>query len=144
MFKKILVPLDGSLHSVRALENAIGIAKKFNSKLTLLHAYSTNLLLLPKKFVRPESTPAIVEISRDIGVNILAAAEIKTKDEKVQVETLLKGGHAVKVILDVCKNGNFDLIVIGARGLSVVKEILLGSVSQGVTRHAVCPVLVVK
>jgi len=144
LFKKILVPVDGSLHSERALEKAIGIAKKFNSKITLLHVYSTNLVLLPKEYAVPESTPEIVAISREIGANILACAEIRTKAEKVQVDTLLERGHTVKVIIDLCKEGKFDLIVIGARGLSKIKEILLGSVSQGVVRHAACPVLIVK
>jgi len=47
-------------------------------------------------------------------------------------------------ILKKAREGNFDLIVIGARGISKMKEILIGSVSHGVTTHAPCPVLVVK
>ena len=61
-----------------------------------------------------------------------------------QIDAPLKEEHSVEEILKTARDSNFDLIVIGARGLSVVKEILLGSVSHGVTRHAVCPVLVVK
>ena len=60
------------------------------------------------------------------------------------VETLLGEGHTVEEILKTAKEGEFDLIVMGARGLSTIKEIFLGSVSHGVTRHAPCPVLVVK
>jgi nucleotide-binding universal stress UspA family protein len=44
----------------------------------------------------------------------------------------------------VCREGKFDLIVMGARGLSKIEELVLGSVSDGVTRHACCPILVVK
>lgn len=60
------------------------------------------------------------------------------------METLLIEGHVVDEILKTCRNGEFDLIVMGARGLSRIKELVLGSVSEGVTRHACCPVLVVK
>jgi nucleotide-binding universal stress UspA family protein len=86
----------------------------------------------------------MVEVSGDAGKNILADAKAKTETEGVQVETILVVGQAVETIVEASKNGKFDLIVIGARGLSPIKEILLGSVSHGVTTHAQCPVLVVK
>lgn len=57
---------------------------------------------------------------------------------------MLREGHAVEEIIRACREGRLDLVVIGARGLSRIKEIVLGSVSDGVTRHAHCPVLVVK
>lgn len=74
----------------------------------------------------------------------MADGEKKAKAEGVQVETLLREGHTVDEILKTCRDGGFDSIVIGARGLSTIKELLLGSVSHGVTSHAPCPVLVVK
>jgi nucleotide-binding universal stress UspA family protein len=137
-------PLDGSAHSARALENAIQIAKKFDGRITLIHAYSTQIVDLPDGYAHLESTPRIIDGSRQAGANLPADATAKANAEKVQVETLLKEGHAVRAILDACKNSKFDLIVIGARGLSTVKEILLGSLSHGITTHAQCPVLVVK
>jgi nucleotide-binding universal stress UspA family protein len=144
LFEKILVPLDGSAHSTRALETAIQIAKKFDGRITLIHAYSTQIVDLPEGYAHMESTPRIIEVSREVGANLLADATAKANAEKVQVETLLTEGHAVRAILDACKNSKFDLIVMGARGLSTAKEILLGSVSHGITTHARCPVLVVK
>ena len=144
LFEKILVPLDGSEHSINALEKAIQIAKKFDGRITLIHAYSTNLVSLPKEYTMTETTPEMVEVSRCKGANILADAQIRAKDQSVQVETLLTAGKAVETIIETSRNGNFDLIVMGARGLSPIKEILLGSVSHGVTTHAPCPILVVK
>lgn len=144
MFEKILVPLDGSEHSINALEKAIQIAKKFDGRITLIHAYSTDLVSLPKEYALTETTPELVEVSRYKGANILADAQIKAKDQGIQIETLLKAGQAVETIIETSRNGNFDLIVMGARGLSPIKEILLGSVSHGVTTHAPCPILVVK
>ena len=144
MFERILVPLDGSEHSINALEKAIQIAKKFDGRITLIHAYSTDLVSLPKEYALTETTPEMVEVSRYNGANILADAQIRARDQGIQVETLLKAGQAVDSIIETSRDGNFDLIVMGARGLSPMREILLGSVSHGVTVHAPCPILVVK
>ena len=144
LFEKILVPLDGSEHSINALEKAVQVAKKFDGKITLLHAYTTHLVSLPKEYALPETTPKMIEISGEVGANILAHGKIKAETEGVQVETLLKMGHPVEMIIEASENGKFDLIVMGARGLSPIKEMLLGSVSHAVTMHARCPVLVVK
>jgi nucleotide-binding universal stress UspA family protein len=141
VFEKILVPLDGSEHSLHALEKAVQIAKKFNGKITLIHVY----------YIRYGSfTLTSIQVDRYVqdihksGKAILADGEKKVKAEGVKVETILKEGHNVDEILKTARDGNFDLIVIGARGISKLKEILLGSVSHGVTNHATCPVLVVK
>lgn len=148
MFEKILVPLDGSEHSLHALENAVQIAKKFDAKITLIHVYSVNLWPIGAGDI-PELTVTIpvgqiLEAARNAGATILVNGEKRAKAEGVQVEKLLKEGHTVEKILRTAEEGKFDLIVVGARGLSTIKEILLGSVSHGVTSHAPCPVLVVK
>jgi nucleotide-binding universal stress UspA family protein len=140
LFQKILVPLDGSDHSLRALKISIQISKEFNGEITLIHVYSE---------VWPNGTLATsieqcIEAARKAGADILADGKKKARAERVQVETLLKEGHPVEEILQTAKKGDFDLIVIGARGISRIRGILIGSVSDGVTRHAPCPVLVVK
>ena len=80
---------------------------------------------------------------RNSGESILAEGEKIAKAEGVQVEIMLKEGHIVEGYSKHPER-QFDLIVIGARGLSKMKEFFLGSVSHGVTTHAPCPVLVVK
>jgi nucleotide-binding universal stress UspA family protein len=144
LFEKILVPLDGSEHSVHALEKAVQIAKKFDGKITLIHVHPGHPIVIPAPVAYLAAFPKLVEAAREAGANILADAETKAKAEGVQVETLLREGHAVGEILETCREGEIDLIVLGARGLSTIKEILLGSVSHGVTSHAPCPVLVVR
>jgi len=62
----------------------------------------------------------------------------------VEVDTLLEEGHPVHEIVRVVAEGGFGLIVMGARGVSHIREILLGSVSDAILHHAACPVLVVK
>ena len=139
LFEKILVPLDGSEHSVRALENAVQIAKKFNGKITLIHVYSVSAC----KYAGRYFDKCVQEI-REIGAGILEDGKKRVKAEGVQVKTLLREGHIVEEILKAARGGKFNLIVMGARGISRIKEILMGSVSDGVTRHAPCPVLVGK
>jgi nucleotide-binding universal stress UspA family protein len=139
MFEKILVPLDGSEHSLKALEVAVQIALRFDGKITLIHVYSIGGFAI-------SATPVqeFIEAIRKAGVDILADGKKRVKAEGVYVETLLLEGHAVEQIVKTCREGKFDLVVMGVRGLSKIKEMLLGSVSDGVTRHACCPVLVVK
>ena len=139
LFEKILVPLDGSEHSIRALKMAVQIAQKFNGKITLIHVYSIGGFA-----ISPTPVHEFIEAIHKVGAGILADGEKRVRVEGVQAETLLLEGHAVEQIVKTCREGKFDLVVMGARGLSKIKEMLLGSVSDGVTRHACCPVLVVK
>jgi nucleotide-binding universal stress UspA family protein len=139
IFQKILVPLDGSEHSKRALEASIQLAKKFNSKIALLTVYSVTELT-----PSPEFPAMVIGAARDLGMKILTEAEAKVKSEKIEVETELAQGNAVKRIVKKSKDGKFDLIVMGARGLSTIKKIFIGSVSEGVIKKAPCPVLIVK
>ena len=155
LFRKILVPLDGSEHSLRALEIAVQIAKKFDGKITLIHLYSVGVrpIIMPEPttltpsrvpVMAPAEFSKVVEAARKAGTNILADGEKRVETEGVQVEKLLKEGHTVQEILKTAREGEFDLIVMGARGVSKIREILLGSVSDGVIRNAPCPVLVTK
>jgi len=139
LFEKNLVPVDGSRNSAKALKVAIAIAKKFDGKITLIHVYSvTACKHAGMRFDK------CVQAIRKAGAGILAKCEKKVKAEGVEVETLLRQGHIVEEIIKTAREGEYDLIVMGSRGLSKIKELLLGSVSTGVTRHARCPVLVVK
>ena len=156
IFQKILVAFDGSEHSRRALESAIQIAKSFNSKLMLLtvhHAEITPItspeLTIQAPVIVPdaaaaEMTERAIEAAHNYDKKILAEAEAKVRSEKVEVETELIDGNAVEEIVRKAEEGKFDLIVMGARGLSTIKKLFIGSVSDGVIKKAPCPVLIVK
>jgi len=155
LFNKILVPLDGSDHSLKALEIAVQIAKKFDGKITLIHAYSVGArpIVMPEPTTLspswiPVMSPAefskVVEAARKAGASILDDGEKRVKKEGVKVEKSLREGHTVQEIIKAAEQGKFDLIVMGARGVSRIREILLGSISDGVIRNAPCPVLVTK
>lgn len=155
LFQKILVPLDGSEHSTKALEKAVQIAKKFDAKLTLIHVYSVSAqpVLLPEPttmgaspipYLTGGEISKVARIARNTGSRVLDDGEQAAKAENVRVGKMLVEGHTVEEIVRAAKEGNFDLIVIGARGVSRIREFLLGSVSDGVIHHATCPILLVK
>jgi nucleotide-binding universal stress UspA family protein len=157
MFEKILVPLDGSELSVKALDAAIQIAKKFASKITLVHVYHAvavtgmNYEANYEPGMPAASIPVTVEemsrfdrYARETGNRILTEGEQRVRMEKVEVNSLLREGHVVEEISGVAEEGKFALIVIGARGISHIREMLLGSVTEGLIHHTSCPILVVK
>jgi nucleotide-binding universal stress UspA family protein len=155
LFERILVPIDGSEHSSRALDVAVQIAKEFHGKLALIHVYSVSVTPVivpePSAMTPPSAllmtsveTSKVAEAAREVGNRILSDSASKAEAQKVEVEMLLKEGHTVQEIIKTAKEGDFGLIVIGARGLSHIRVLLLGSTTDGVIHHASCPVLVVK
>ena len=91
VFEKILVPLDGSEYSLKALEKAVQIAKKFDGKITLINVYSvSSFIVTPSQIFH-----YVLEISKS-GESILAEGEKIAKAKSVQVETILKEGHIVE------------------------------------------------
>jgi nucleotide-binding universal stress UspA family protein len=138
MYEKILVPMDGSEHSKRALQEAIKVAKMTGGTITLLHVQPrrVSMVLAP----RPDDEATL----DNAGKQVLAQAKQIVETEDVAVETLLLQGNIVDQILKTAKEGHFGLIVVGARGLSKLEEIMLGSVSHGVAESAPCPVIVTR
>jgi nucleotide-binding universal stress UspA family protein len=155
LFENILVPVDGSDHSLRALEAAIQVGKRFKGKLTLIHVYQvsvrpvvipepTTLTPPPVTVITSAEVSKVAEAAREAAMKILKDGEEKAKAAGLDVEIMLKEGNASQEILKAVKEGNFDLVAMGARGISKLKEILVGSVSDDVIRNASCPVLIVK
>jgi nucleotide-binding universal stress UspA family protein len=154
LFENILVPLDNSGHSSRALDVAIQICRKFDGRITLMHVYSVSVVpvSVPEPYAFTSSVPVVppayvsklAEASREAGRKLLEEGRKKAEAEKVEVRTKLEEGHAVQQIVKASKEGNFDLIVMGARGVSHVREMLLGSTTDGVMHHVACPVLIIR
>jgi nucleotide-binding universal stress UspA family protein len=129
------VPIDGSAHSTRALEEAIKIAKTTNGTVTLLTVQPNRTKIL-------SSTN---QLSNDITKSIILAEGQKlAQAEGVFAEAILLEGKVVDQIVKTAKEGNFDVIIIGARGLNRFEEVLLGSISHGVVEKAPCPVIVTR
>ena len=154
MFENILVAVDGSEHSKKAMGYAVELAEKFGASLTLVHVYSAVLPIIPTTDALTSPTvtaPAsaavaakIAEDARKLGEKILEDSEKIIKERRIPVEKVLREGDAVKEIVAEAQKGAFSLVVIGHRGLSKLSELLLGSVSEGVGHKASCSVMIVK
>jgi nucleotide-binding universal stress UspA family protein len=134
LYEKILVPIDGSEQSLRALQEAIKIIKAAGGRITV--AYVCSETSEGPSFVMPQLTQGCDDKS------VFAQSKKIAEAAEIAVDFLpLKGNIAdqiVKAAVDDC----FDLIVIGARGLGNMSGLVLGSVSQSVLKSASCPVLV--
>ncbi|MDD4767505.1 MAG: universal stress protein [Desulfotomaculaceae bacterium] len=139
MFNNVLAPIDGSEFSLNAARVAASIADKYSGKLTLLHVISESL-----------SNSSLADLNQEIallraeGSRILEAAFDATGKAENEVEKALSWGNPMEIILEEVANNGYDLIVMGSRGLSPIRGLLMGSVSERITRAATCPVLIVK
>ena len=136
--QKILVPVDGSDSSERALERASELAAALKAKLIFLYVANVNQLA-----VNSCLSAELLEAVNKAGDIILTHAEEKTP-QGVETERILETGSPAPTIVDVAEDSEADLIVMGSRGLGLVKGVLLGSVSQYVMENAKCAVMVVK
>ena len=144
LFSKILVALDGSEYSVKALEFAIDLAKKYQSQLVLIHVVIRQIYAINPPEAGILAGTAIVRELETEGKAILARGEEAAKAQGVSVETRLKQGVPAEELLHAVADEKVDLIVLGSRGLSQVKAFLLGSVSDKVSHHAKCSALIVR
>ena len=173
MLKTILVPTDGSSHANRAVDLAGDLAVKYGAKVVLLHVLlrghmpeglmraaqvehlgtassaPDNLVNMPQEIMaRVEGrmgTQMPLEVLDFIGKRVLAGAKQSCRDKGVQtVETQVEEGSPTEIILDLAKRANADMIIMGRRGLSSLKGVLVGSVSTQVSHLAPCTCVTVK
>lgn len=122
---RILVGVDGSEHSKMALYEAINLAKKFSGFVKVITVYKQGMAVEAEK--------------------ILKEAEQHLEKEKIAHEaSSILGSNPSRALVNMAKHGEFDLIVVGSRGLGSAAALILGSVSRRVVTKAQCDVLVVK
>lgn len=131
--KKILLPTDGSTHSLKAAEYAAEISKQFDSETHILNVITKSTIRISRKREEKSSVQALEE-TKDV---------FDRRSIKVIVRKVVRGNPA-EIICKIAEEEGFDLIVIGSRGLSGMKAFFLGGVSDKVSRHAICPVLIVR
>jgi len=147
MFKRILVAIDGSAHSMKAAETAIELARTYDTDLTFLHV--TTKLNLPdqlRDYLKGEQLAgqdllAIDDATRRVVADISAKAEAEGVRK---VKTIFREGKPARTIVAYAKSARIDTIVMGSRGLSELESALLGSVSHKVASLADCTVMIVK
>jgi nucleotide-binding universal stress UspA family protein len=140
--QRILVPLDFSRHAESILEWATHLAEEHDSKLLLLHAYH-----LPVEFQQLEGA----YLPQDFWASVKSEAEQNLnryaeplRAKGLTVEVIVREGYPATVIEEEAVELEADLIVIGTRGLSGLKHLLLGSIAERVVQKSPCPVLTVK
>ncbi len=139
MFKTVIVAIDGSEHSKKALHYAQELADRFNATLCLVHAFPhTSDLLAYDDFEK------LISQRKAAGQEILDEARHILGKTRFTVEEELLEGPEAEAILTVAKAYKADLIVMGTRGRSSLEGLIFGSVSNKVVHLAPCPVMVVR
>lgn len=142
-FTRITVAIDGSKNAERALDVAISLAKKFGSELTVLGIAPVQPVFVSatEPWVPAEVPESEVKAYREVVDQAVARCESAGISGVTGV--CLEGVITDELISHVEQHPT-DLLVMGSRGMSTAKRLLLGSVSDAVSHHVRCPVLIVK
>jgi nucleotide-binding universal stress UspA family protein len=144
LLKKIIVPLDGSDSSFRAAKYAIKVAKMANAEIIFVHA----VVNPPYGDGRGAGVmiTAYIKEARELAELWYVSAGNMASNEGVKfvAETIFDVASAADSIVNYAESKKADLIVIGTKGRTGLKRLLLGSVASGVVTHASCPVLVTR
>ncbi len=148
--RRILVAVDGSKPSVDASVQAIDISKRLNAELTAIYVVSPDTRY---NYLEDTITPRLPRALKDVMMIAMQRGEkhldevkqkAREKDVRVKTDVIIGISSVVKEIVEYADKNKIDMIVIGSRGLSGIKKMLLGSVADGVLTYAHCPVLVAK
>lgn len=136
--KRILVPIDSSEIAERAMQEAIKVNRFGEAEVHVLYVADINKLAINAYL----SGNVLLEIGK-AGERILNAA-VEKFPESMKVVKVYRTGDPAETITEYAKEINVDLIIMGSRGLGLVRGVLLGSVSKYVLERTKCPVLIVK
>ena len=137
--KKILNPVDGSDHSIRSTRNAIELATLLGAKIILMHCHARFPIVLSEPYFQQ----AINEISRRSNELVAPFIELLEKGD-VEFDVRILEGAPGNQIPEVARIEKIDLIVMGSRGVTDFKGLLLGSVAHQVLNKSDCPVFITK
>ncbi len=141
MFSKILVPVDGSENSKRAFNYASYLSKNLRGEITILHvADAPPTVYLQSQKVLDE----LLEKYSKTGEKVFDEYQELAERDSIKIKTKVIFGDPGKEIVKFSLKEEFNVIVIGNRGMGHLKEMIIGSVSSSVIRDAKCPVLLVK
>ncbi|CAN5771453.1 universal stress protein [soil metagenome] len=151
IFSKILVPVDGSINSMKAIDYAVDISEKYKSEILALHVlYSQSGFAFHKETVAGAITSSSLN---DLNLEAKKEAEkwfeeinkrVEKKNVQIRTEVVLTVISIVEGILTYAEKENINLIIIGSKGKSGWKKLIVGSVASGISTYAHCPILIVK
>ena len=139
MFEKILLANDGSEQAFSALSLAVKIAKHSQAELHMISVEEISYLPETMEDVREETGTAARRFHKVVNRSRAIAEE-----SQVNLKTHVVAGHPVRDIVDLARDLNADLLVVGASGHSALYDRMIGSRADRIVHLAPCPVLVVK
>lgn len=143
MYKKFLVPVDGSHFSKMAYQKAVDLAKLTNAEVVILQVaydvdyYSRKGVLFARKYFNENEVKGECQ-------NILSEVRKDVNEGEVKITELILMGDPARTIINEARENNYDLIVMGSRGNGPLKGAVIGSVSLRVLTRANNMVLIVK
>ena len=141
MFTKILVPVDGSDNSYRALDAALFLSEKLGSNITVLHVMEQ----VPITHIESQKLLSeLLENYKKENQDILSKCLEIARKKGVTINTILLQGNPASIILDFSKKEKYDIVIMGSRGMGKFKELILGSVSSKIVHHSPCGILLIR
>ena len=145
-FDRIMVAFDGSKDAAKAVSLAASLSLKFGAELTLIHVFASPTIAFSAASGMPTPDYSDLEdAAKDAGQKILSRGLKLATDAGAKPRgELIEASSVVEAIVDFAAKYGADLIVVGTRGMTGFKKLILGSVSSGLISHAHCPVLVAR
>ena len=141
LFKNILVPHDGSGHSKHAFKVALDMAKKYNSKISMVTVLDTS----PGHWAHANLWDKAIGGAKTLVTREFESFESTAKKAKASFHSeILESKSVTKTIVSYSKSKKIDLIVMGAQGITGWDKLILGSVTDSVAHRVRCPVLIVR
>ena len=134
----ILVPLDGSKYSDKALLHACDMAKNYQSRLILLYVVEKLIS------INPLDRKAYLGMLRKVGNNVLVKGKKTALKQGIDSKIVLKEGNIANEIIKLAKKEQCNLIIVGNKGLGATARFFLGSISNKLANNSPCSILIVK
>jgi nucleotide-binding universal stress UspA family protein len=134
----ILVPIDGSKYSEKALLHACDMAKNYQSRLILLYVVEKLIS------INPLDRKAYLEMLRKVGNDVLVKGKKTALKQGIDSKIVIKEGNIANEIIKLAKKEQCNLIIVGNQGLGATARFLLGSVSNKLANNSPCSILIVK
>ena len=138
LYMNILVPLDGSSYSEKALLHACDLAKNYQSRLILLYVVEKLV------FINPLDRKVYLEMLRKVGNNVLTTGKKIATNQGMNSKIVIKEGNIANEIIKLAKKEQCNLIVMGNKGLGATARFILGSISNKLANNSTCSILIVK
>ena len=139
--KKILVPLDFSSCSNKALDYAVAFARQFRASVALIHVLELNYV---GSSLGEIDVPLLEGELRQNAAEQLELAAERCRAFDVACEATIRSGRPWNEIVEAARDLDVDLVIMGTHGYTGLKHVVMGSTAERVVRHAPCPVLIVR